>query len=237
MNCLEYRRLMTIEPSSRDPELLGHAGKCAACAAFGERLQHFERDLEKTLAVDAPEGLESRILLRQSVKATRARRAWNQRIYAVAATMLLTVGVVSGWMLTKYTQRVQAPLDQLVLNHIHDEEGHLNDRHDVQLAELNQVVNRFGVRADALPALVNFAHPCPMRKDQGAHLVLAGKQGPVTVLIIPGEQLSERMAIRDERFEGYVLPTRYGALAIVGEHGEQLDEIQRALITTMPNVT
>ncbi|UCE88557.1 MAG: DUF3379 family protein [Pseudomonadota bacterium] len=237
MNCLEYRRLMTIEPGSRDPELLEHAGKCAACATFNARLQRFEHNLGQTLAVEAPEGLESRILLRQSVKASRARRAWNQRIYAVAATMLLTVGVVSGWMLTKYTQRVQAPLDQLVLNHIHDEEGHLHERNDVQLAELNQVVNRFGVRADALPAQVNFAHPCPMRKDKGAHLVLAGKQGPVTVLIIPGEQVRERTAVRDERFEGYILPTRYGALAIIGEHGEQLEEIQRALVTTMRNVT
>jgi hypothetical protein len=145
--------------------------------------------------------------------------------------------VVSGWMLTKYSQRVQAPLDQLVLNHVRDEMGHLKDRHNVQLAELNRVVNRFGVHAEALPAQVNFAHPCPMRKDEGAHLVLAGKQGPVTVLIIPGEQVQARTAVSDERFEGYIVPTRYGALAIIGERGEQLEEIQRALASTMRNVT
>ena len=81
MNCLDFRRRIGAEPRSRDPELLAHRDACKdGCAAFWQRAQRFEDDIEAAMAVPVPEGLADRILLVQATDERRrqvaCRRAW-----------------------------------------------------------------------------------------------------------------------------------------------------------------
>jgi hypothetical protein len=66
---------------------------------------------------------------------------------------------------------------------------------------------------------VRYAGVCDIRRRPGAHLVLAGERGPVTVLLMPDERVSQRTAAR-RRPEGVILPVDGGSLAIVGSRGE-----------------
>lgn len=76
MNCLEFRRRIGAEPRSRAPELLAHRDSCKdGCAAFWQRAQRFDDDLEAALAIPLPEGLVDRILLAQATVNAAGRSA------------------------------------------------------------------------------------------------------------------------------------------------------------------
>ena len=66
------------------------------------------------------------------------------------------------------------------------------------------------------------------------HMVVPGQQGPITVLIMPGEYLMQAQQVRSPRFFGVIVPTVYGSMAVVGEKLEPVEEVvekmQRAII-------
>ncbi len=77
---------------------------------------------------------------------------------------------------------------------------------------------------------VNYAGNCDIRnKQKGAHIVLQGKKGPVTVLIMPAEEVTARRRISDQRFHGVIIPAPRGSYAIVGEHDEALEPYVKQL--------
>ena len=55
--------------------------------------------------------------------------------------------------------------------------------------------------------------------------VVPGRQGPVTVLIMPGEHRMKREQVSSFRFSGVIVPTDYGSMAVVGERLESVEHI------------
>jgi hypothetical protein len=43
--------------------------------------------------------------------------------------------------------------------------------------------------------------------------------------------------VRDERFDGYIVPMENGSLAVVGEHGEAIDELMHRITSAMRSVS
>jgi len=115
-----------------------------------------------------------------------------------------------------------------------DEPDHLAARHDLGTQRVATVLARLGGGVSGDIGEVWFADVCAIRKALGAHLVLAGRTGPVTVLVMPGERLSHRLIVVAPGFNGVVLPTSYGSLAVVGRPGETLEDrvatLQRRLV-------
>lgn len=223
MNCIDVRRQLLSEPSNVDEAIQEHLRHCSACARFSNDLVVFEHSLKQAAQVPVPEGLASRILLQQRLEGQRHQRRWQG--LAVAASLLFSVGLVMylGLPVSEPTLQVS------VLNHVEQELHHLQDRKDVQLADLNRVLRPQGLRVATLNRQIHYAGTCQMRRQLGAHLVIASPTGPVTVLMMPGEFIQTRQAIKDERFQGIILPTAQGSMAIIGEDAEQLDQIAREL--------
>ncbi|MDQ2694563.1 MAG: DUF3379 domain-containing protein [Pseudomonadota bacterium] len=69
-----------------------------------------------------------------------------------------------------------------------------------------------------------YAGVCHVRNRDGAHRVLAGRRGPVMVLILPHEPASGRQAVQSPQFFGVIVPARQGSIAVLGEAGEALQE-------------
>ena len=63
MNCLECRRRLLIDPCDKGEEFLRHIAECRGCAREAKRAWAFEEKLRSTLGVQAPDGLESRVVL------------------------------------------------------------------------------------------------------------------------------------------------------------------------------
>jgi len=224
MNCLDARRAILTEPQNLSEALHEHVRSCNACAAFKKDQLIFEQQLVDTMKVEAPEGLASRILLAQSTGKVQLQTK-QRRIYAIAASFVLAVGVMIGVQLLPNTQ----PVEQLVLSHVHNEAKHLKDHLNVGGTKLQTIFSKLNMKVSGTFGKVNYAGNCDIRKRDGAHLIIQGKFGPVTVLIMPFEKVTKRLEMHDQRFHGVVIPTLRGSFAIVGEHDEILEPYVKQL--------
>ena len=62
MNCLELRRAALVAPHHLDGHAQAHAATCAQCRAFLEETQTLERDLDATMRIPIPDGMQQRVL-------------------------------------------------------------------------------------------------------------------------------------------------------------------------------
>ncbi|MCR4301894.1 MAG: DUF3379 domain-containing protein [Sulfuricaulis sp.] len=225
MNCLEFRKRLVTDPNNRDPSFQLHAQECPACAAQLRAQTGFEQALRAAVAVPVPENFNARILLRQSTTAVRQPTRW----LALAAGMMLAVGLATGtWWIAR-----PMPLEQLVFDHIDHEPQSLIIREDLRLALVNESLHNLGASVKPAIGRVDYLGICKIRKEKGGHLVIDGAKGPVTILLIPGEYVANRVSVRNERFHGVILPAHAGSLAIVGEHGENLDILEQRIRETV----
>lgn len=223
MNCLEFRRALLADPKARSADLAQHRLACATCARFAEQTQVMEQVLTDTLHVDVPDGLASRILLRQRIEARR-QVFWRRGVWAFAATMMLSVGLA-----VYFPRSAPLSLEESVLVHVEDEQRHMLAHDNVSMEAVNQGMQKYGARLVQAVGTVNFAMSCPMRKKRGFHMVLQGDHGPVTVLMMPGDFIAQRKTVADQRFRGVVMPTQNGSMAIVAENAQDLASMEQRL--------
>ncbi len=226
MNCMGFRRALSVRPASQDPEALAHRRECAACDAFARRQADFERSLVEAARIPVPEGLASRVLVAHGVALEGSRRVRQSRFQAALAAVA-TLGVIASWLGLR-----PEPLARAVLGHIDAEPSHLSDRRDLSREQVNAVLAPLAIVVEAGLGRVDYAGTCTIRKRLGAHLVLPGSRGPVTVLFMPDERVPDRMPVVDARRLGIIVPASRGSIAIVGEPGEKLEEIERRLRLT-----
>jgi hypothetical protein len=221
MNCLEFRRLCLVDPRRHDPGLAAHARSCAPCAQFAREQDERERALRAALQVEAPEGLAARVLLRQSF----ARRRRPQARLAMAASLVLALGAgLYAW------QWLRAPtLASEVFAHVRAEPESLVAAGPVSGAQVDDVLHTLGARVAGEIGEIRYAGLCDIARRPGGHLVVAGTQGPVTLLLLPAEQVARAERWRDGAFEALLVPTGRGALAVVGLPGEPLAAIAERL--------
>jgi hypothetical protein len=141
----------------------------------------------------------------------------------------MAVGVSMLTFFSTSLDRSSQALAQSVINHIEDESTHLRAAQPVSEGRLNWVFERFGAQLTGNLGTVNFAAECVMRKRNGVHLVMPGKMGPITVFFMPGEMIDTEMPVKSTRFDGRIVPTRWGSIAVVGDSGESLDGLGERL--------
>ncbi len=227
MNCLEFRRQILGDPSSKLAGLAEHRLLCPPCSQFASKVQTFEVSIKEAAHLQVPESLASRILLCQRM-AQRRQSFWRRGMWAIAATVVLTVGITLRVFMTP-----ELGLEASVFAHIEKETNHLHAHNNVSLAEVNQKMQKYGVQLSHAVATMNFASPCPMRKDKGFHLVFQGESGPVTVLIMPNDHIGARLATTDQRYQAVILPTKNGSMAIVAENAIDLAQMETKLMSAL----
>lgn len=222
MNCLEYRRRLLTDPADRAPEVLQHQAQCPPCAQESDCIRHVDQQLRTALNVEVPDDLASRILLRRSLQPRRP--ALPLRRLAWVASLVLCAGL-AGW--TGYAWRGSAgypTLEAAVLEHVAGEAVTMEVDGDIPHAQVRALLARFGADLRGDLGRVRYAGICHVRNRDGAHLVLAGRQGPVMVLILPHESVSGRQVVRSPQFFGVIVPARQGSIAVLGEADEALQE-------------
>ena len=232
MNCIEFRRRLLVDPTSQDPDLLEHEEQCPDCGPFARETRAQEIRLRALLnSVSPPQGLGERIRLAARFERAAARR--RQLWYAAAASVVLAVGISLTTLLYNAETRASVELARSVVNHIEDEAHHLREANAVPIARVRFVLRRFGAELLADIGPVNFAAECLMRQRTGVHLVLPGQHGPITVFYMPGEMIEQEVTVESTRFKGYIVPTGWGSVAVVGEAGEPLEGLGRRLATAV----
>ena len=226
MNCLEFRRRLLIDPHDHTAAFLRHKQECVPCALETERIETLDEQIDRAVKVDIPEGLASRIILKQSFEKHPKTRA--SLSLALAASVLFAVSVI-GWLGYRWpiSDSVDGytALQTAVMEHIDDELAYLQVDYDVSPQAVRMFLKNIGadLRKD-LSQRVRYAGNCSIRRNTGAHLVFTGTKGPITVLIMPKERLIEPIAVKSPYFDGVILPLARGSMAIIGEEGEPLQQ-------------
>lgn len=224
MRCLEFRRELLQDPFAAGEALLAHEAECEECARFSRRVRAQEAALRDLLrSPEPPPELAERVRLavRLEQQAERRRPLW----LAAAASLMLavTIGLVS--LYEQHIERGHMALAQSVVYHIEDEAKHLHAPGPASPQRVHEVFARFGAELAGNIGQINFAAECLMRNRTGIHLVLKGEHGPVTVFLMPGEKPAQMVPVETDRFEGEILPTSWGSIAVVGERGEAIEPL------------
>lgn len=226
MDCLEFRRLVGIDPRVTDPAARAHLEACPRCQDAYARAQAFEARIAQALAVAVPEGLADRVLLTQ-LTGERRRRATGLRYgwiaLAAAAAIVLAVGFI------RREGALGRTLPDLVVEHITgDERDALKLRDAVPAEQVDKAFADRGVHLASVPAGISYVHKCPVGDYRTVHMVMPRDDRAVTVIYVtryraPGVATFERGALR-----GREVPIADGTLVMVGESTSSFDSLEHA---------
>jgi anti-sigma factor RsiW len=229
-NCLEVRRVLGAEPRRRDSAILAHCKTCAACAAFMQEMLALDVRLDRALSIPVPDDLEARIVLDASLKHQRRPRpvAW----LALAASLLLAVGISAGvW----WKARTELPLAAAVIQHVKnpmEADAIVPGQPLIRKVSLVEgVLDKVGVQVRGGLDDVTYARVCPFRGRLVAHLVVRGKDGPVTVLLLPHIHVNKPQHFDEEGFRGVIEPAGSGSIAILANNPSPMQPMAEELVS------
>jgi hypothetical protein len=237
MECLEFRRRLTAEPGSRDPEFLAHRDGChAGCIESWWRSQRFERQLRNVLqSVDAPEDLGERVLLTQATSLRgRARHRWQIGL-ALAASLLVAL-VVAGYAWNLRTTD-GGPLAGMAIAHVRSEAFSLTMTRPIDAAQMRPVFAKRGVALRDVPAHAVFAADCRVGPYRAVHLVLRENGSPITVLYVVGHRIADARDFSRAGWHGREVPIGNGTLVLLGNGSTGFAAAERAVTDAVMGAT
>jgi len=92
---------------------------------------------------------------------------------------------------------------------------------------LINVVSKSGAEIDGDVGLITYAKSCVINGKTVPHLVIQGKLGPITLLLMPDERVDGAVPLTGKSINGVILPVGAGSIAIIGEREENLSEIEQ----------
>lgn len=228
-NCLEVRRVLGAEPQRRDSAILAHCKVCAACAAYMQDMLALDTRLDRALSIPVPDDLEARIVLDASLKHDRRPRPLTW--LALAASLLLAVGISAGvW----WEARTELPLAAAVIQHVKnpmESDAIVPGQPLIRKVSLVEgVLDKVGVQVRGGLDDVTYARVCPFRGRLVAHLVVRGKDGPVTVLLLPHIHVNKPQHFNEEGFRGVIEPAGSGSIAILANNPSPMQPMADELV-------
>ncbi len=218
MNCLEFRRLLTGEPRQNDNAVRVHRAECATCDAYARSMTDFDALIHEALAVPVPD--EMRLTAGEPGRVRTPRVRW----LALAASVLVAVG--AGFVF--WQAATPHSLHEAIVAHVYHEPDLLllnaSDRADETTVRTVLQRSQVSLTRDIGP--VSHAGLCYFRGNLVAHLVVYSVNGPVTVLLLPDEQVDKAMPIHEDGFHGTIMPLDKGAIAVVGTDEADVHPVQ-----------
>jgi len=240
MDDFEFRKSAMANPHDTDEAFIAAASATEERARLLQDIKSLDaRVCSIAHSVPVPEGLAERLKARANSSSVVAMpvRSRYQRYYAMAASVVITVGVImSSGLWTARPSASDIKFHDDIIGHMYRETPRIeNATADLTMDEINQVIEAAGghLREDErIKSMhIKFANDCnvvPLIK--GAHIVLEGTKGSVSVIMIHNSPVSTEFDVNDPRFKGKIIPFGQGNLVILGEKEESL-ETYEALIT------
>ena len=236
MNCEEYREAISAEPTFDGGT--EHVSACVDCQAFRSEIQALDAGIKSALQINVPklkmpdlpdiEALAaSNNVAPLAVRRAFAKPAW----FAMAATVLLAalIGIRLSGYGTSYIM-----LEEQVLAHVDREPGALRVTStpvsDSRLATMVPA-DIASVNHDA--GMITYAQSCRINGNLVPHLVIQGKRGPITIMLMPEESVSKARTFEGENVHGVIIPVGSGSIAIIGNRDEQLDNVTQNMLDSV----
>ena len=223
MKCEQFRKKLLEEPRNEDVDFHAHRQVCQPCNRAFQEAMLFEKHLANAFSDrddDSVEPMADAVLLN-----VRRYRNGRRRMFSIVASLVLLT-VIGAASFHLYQIR---SLHDFVLAHIDHEIEQLKNTQIVSSSRLKFLVSQFDVPdLSELPA-ITYVEKCWMRTGFGLHLILKGRNGPVTLLFMPDESLEQSQEIKSEDFRGKLYGLGQGSFALVGVPGEPLEMLAEKL--------
>jgi hypothetical protein len=209
IDCAEYRRTVLADPRAASPELAEHLAHCQDCPAYSDRLLRFEARLERALRIDV-----------HVPRARAARGGW----LAMAAAVLIALLVGTLWLGAPH-----ASLAADVVAHMAGEpEAWASTNVPVPADGLAPVLAEAHMRLGPDAGMVSYAQSCLFRGHHVPHLVVQTARGPITVMVLVHNKVTEAQRFDEGGYRGVILPVPgHGSLAVLAKgEGEDPAEIE-----------
>jgi hypothetical protein len=232
MNCEDYKKALTADPEFEDDS--GHAASCAPCQAYRNELLALDTRLKAALEIDVPEFKMPELpdLDTDNVIAMTGRRSLSKPTWLALAASVLLAAVI-GIRMTD-TGESYGTLESQVLAHLDHERGSLQvTSTPVSDSGLLRAVpeNVASMNHDA--GLITYAQSCSINGKKVPHLVIQGEYGPITILLMPDEEVAKASSFEGVNTQGIILPVGGGSIAIIGEREERLDRVKQNVLDSV----
>lgn len=239
MNCEDYKLALADDPSASFDDAESHTAGCESCARLTAESQAFEARIAAALAIDVPalampelpaieEDNVTSLPVGSSRKPTFSLPTW----VAIAATVVLAAFI--GIRMVDLDPGSGLSLSEEVLSHV-DHEPYALQVTNVAVSEerFSSVVNPSVGTMKRDIGLVTYAQSCIINGKKIPHLVIQGKLGPITLLLMPDEMIDEALPLDGKGVNGVILPVGKGSIAIIGERNEPLDQVEQQIIDSV----
>ncbi len=197
-------------------------------------MKELDLKIAKALQIDVPElrvpelpPIRDDNVAALPVRQRSLRPVW----FAVAATMVLatSIGVRMSGLFDS-----NASLAEEVLAHLDHEPAALRVSDvpvsDARLARAVPASLAVFQRGDSL---VTYAQSCIINGKRVPHLVIQGRHGPVTILLMPEEKIAEATPLDGANVKGLILPVGDGSIAIIGDREEELETLRKDIVDSV----
>ncbi|MFQ6006898.1 MAG: DUF3379 family protein [Woeseia sp.] len=234
MNCEDYRRAIAADPSEPFDGGALHSADCPSCSAYKAEIEALDARIAAALAIDVPE-LEIPELPALSgadkvVELASWRRVrWTTPTWVGIAASVVLATVVGVRLIN--TGPHPATLAEQVIAHLDHEPQALRITDEaISDRRLYSVVRPAIASLDRELGLITYARSCEINGKEVPHLVLKGERGPVTILLMPHEMVDMPIPLDGVSIEGVILPVGDGSIAIIGDRGEPIDQLETRVI-------
>jgi hypothetical protein len=223
MNCLDFRRVILVNPRQPDAAAQAHALECVGCREFLERQREMDAELFGALQVAPPDGLADRILVARGLRPGSSRR-W----YAIAATLVLAAAVG----LTVRPLLGDA-IGREAIAHVAHEPESFTVAQAIGSDMLPAMLAQQGMKAVQTLGQVTYSQLCPMAGQKAQHLVVRTATGPVTLLLMSEDAGGRSRSVTErDGMTAITIPAPRGTIAIVAASLGQALAVEKALART-----
>ncbi len=231
MNCEDYRQAV-----GEDPNFDGgaaHLTECSACQAYRKEMLALEATIAEALAIPVPElkmpelpEVETSNVVSLGERRRVTMPAWFAMAASVVLVVMLGVRMFGGAEYDSLADEIVAHLD-------HEPYALRVTDKPVDDQRLTRVVPANIANLDHDAGLITYAQTCNINGNDVPHLVIQGKNGPVTVILMPDERVSRAETLTGESINGVLIPVGNGSIAIIGEKNEDLAPIQQSVVNSV----
>ena len=228
MDELEFRRAIYADPHTDDPRVKTAIESDPAKKAFLAEMRQLDATITKAAKVDVPEDLASKLIW----QGTMTEFATHKRKTRVHLALAASVAFVVGTGFTLWQQQAQrVDFSHEALAHMHYTEAKEGPRATaVSLNEVNGKLASFGASFTEQIGPIKSANYCRLDKVKTLHLIFESAAGLVSVFIVPDVEKGKFLStFSDENFSGEKLDTQRANILVVGEKGQDLDDIKQSV--------
>lgn len=234
MDCEAYRKAIAADPGGSF-EGAGHADDCDACRAYGAEMRQLDERVGQALAIEVPAlaipelpPLDARASGDADVvePGMRGGRRFLAPAWLAAAAGIAAVAIVLALNGLVPGDSYHETLASEVLAHMdHEAASRRVTTIAVSDRTLANVLDPKVRSLDTGEAIVSYAMSCVINGKVVPHLVVQGHTGPITLILLPDEDIDTVIPLSGENVHGAILPADTGSVAIIGQRENQMSEV------------